>query len=315
MDIITKSVQELKTEVLKAADALTKAIVDHGETLAAESALKEAEKAYAEGRRVEVFAELRKQPNPVKAALEMYSFPVIGHRLTRDDGVVTGVELDYGKQKQIDLVRFFEACNLKTDWRFKVEKVNQLMTLATAEDLKVDTKRKKEIATTFYMSDIARQIDGGKTPTSTTAMCKLLQQAMDEILFEDDGKGGNKYKVLNRDVQYLRFCHTKRGKKVLSVAIMKNKQVYNLMADIAHRLVTGKVYDLEFQMVKGSVTASNPEPKAESPKAAAEDSAPVMTDEEFAAHFQAEVAAAKKRQAAKKAKAEKSEKVKAEAVA
>lgn len=66
---------------------------------------------------------------------------------------------------------------------------------------------------------------------------------------EDNGKGKNTHRVNNHDVAYLLMCYTKRGKKVLSVAVAKNAYIHRLVLDVMHRIVTGKAYDLEYRMV------------------------------------------------------------------
>lgn len=215
----------------------------------AEQELKEAEAAYAEAKCIEVFGELAKSENPVKAAVAMHSYLVVSHRPLREDGVVTGFEIVEDKVRQIDLVKFCEFCKLPTMWKYAVEKFNQLLAMRTATELKMTKAQIKKICDSFYMSDLARQVEMGGTPDSNTAICKQLQQVIDGILFEDNGKGKNVHRVNNHDVAYLLMCYTKRGKKTLSVAVAKNAYIHRLVLDVMHRVVTGKAYDLEYRMV------------------------------------------------------------------
>lgn len=214
-----------------------------------EQELKEAETAYAEAKCIEVFGELAKEENPVKAAVAMHSYLVVSHRPMREDGVVTGFEIVEDKVRQIDLVKFCEFCKLPTLWKYAVEKFNQLLALRTATELKMTKAQIKKICDSFYMSDLARQVEMGATPDSNTAICKQLQQVIDGIMFEDNGKGKNVHRVNNHDVAYLLMCYTKRGKKTLSVAVAKNAYIHRLVLDVMHRVVTGKAYDLEYRMV------------------------------------------------------------------
>lgn len=239
-DVIVAKINEYN-EALKEND-LTKAT--H-----AEQELKDAEAAYAEAKCVEVFGELAKSESPIKAAVAMHSYLVVSHRAKREEGSVTGFEIVEDKVRQIDLVKFCEYIHTPTMWKYSVEKFNQLLALRTATELKMTKAQIKKICDSFYMNDLSRKVEMGETPDSNTAICKQLQQVVDAILFEDNGKGKNVYRVNNHDVAYLLMCYTKRGKKVLSVAVAKNAYIHRLVLDVMHRIVTGKSYDLEYRMI------------------------------------------------------------------
>lgn len=234
-----------------------------------EQELKDAEVAYAEAKCVEVFGELAKSENPVKAAVAAHSYFVVSHRVKREEGSITGFEIVEDKVRQIDLVKFCEYIKAPTLWKYSVEKFNQLLALRTATELKMTKAQIKKICDSFYMNDLARQVEMGGTPDSNTAICKQLQQVVDAILFEDNGKGKNVHRVNNHDVAYLLMCYTKRGKKVLSVAVAKNAYIHRLVLDVMHRIVTGKAYDLEYRMISDSKakktddTKAKAEPKSE----------------------------------------------------
>ena len=215
-----------------------------------EGELKEAEASYAETKCTEVFTELAKAESPVKAAIAAHSYLVVSHRNKRGEGgVIEGFEIVEDKVRQIDLVKFCDFCHLSTMWQYAVERFNQLLALRAATELKMSKAQIKQICDSFYMNKLARQIELGETPDSNTAICKQLQQVLDGILYEDNGKGKNVYRVNNHDVAYLLMCYTKRGKKTLSVAVAKNAYMHRLIADVAHRIVTNKAYDLEYRMI------------------------------------------------------------------
>lgn len=245
-----------------------------------EKELKEAEVAYIDAKCVEVFSELAQAENPVKAAAEKHSYLVVSHRTRREEGVVTGFEIIEDKVRQIDLVKFCEFCKLPTAWKYSVEKFNQLLALRTANELKMTKAQIKKICDSFFMNDLARQVEMGGTPDSNTAICKQLQQVIDAVMFEDNGKGKNIYRVNNHDVAYLLMCYTKRGKKVLSVAVAKNAYIHRLVLDVMHRIVTGKAYDLEYRMVSAEKAKKVGDTKAKAeakPETKAEPAAEVET--------------------------------------
>lgn len=230
----------------------------------AEQELRELETTYAEEKAVEVFCELKEQENPVEAAIRMHSYPVVGYKTIREDGLVRGFEIVEDKPRQIDLVKLCKFCDLPTEWQYKVEKFNKLLALRTAEELKMTKAQIKKINDSFSMNELARKIEMGETPTSNTQICKMLQMVLDGILYEETDKGKNKYRVNSHDVAYLLMCYTKRGKKVLSVAVAKNAYIHRLVMDVAHRILTGKTYDLEYKMIsQDKVLEKKDEAKAE----------------------------------------------------
>lgn len=246
----------------------------------AEQELKDAEAAYAEAKCVEVFGELAQSENPVKAAVAMHSYLVVSHRAKREEGSITGFEIVEDKVRQIDLVKFCEYIKAPTMWKYSVEKFNQLLALRTATELKMTKAQIKKICDSFYMNDLSRQVEMGGTPDSNTAICKQLQMVVDAILFEDNGKGKNVHRVNNHDVAYLLMCYTKRGKKVLSVAVAKNAYIHRLVLDVMHRIVTGKAYDLEYRMVSAEKAKKVGDTKAKAeakPETKAEPAAEVET--------------------------------------
>lgn len=263
---IQKTLKGLRDEIIGEIGAYNAALKENDAAKLGriEQELKETEQSYAEAKCVEVFGELKKAENPVKAAIERHSYLVLSHRPMREEGVVTGFELVEDKVRQIDLVRFCKFCDLSTDWQFKVEKFNQLLALRAANELKLSKAQINKICDSFYMNSLARQVEMGKTPDSNTAICKQLQQVLDAVLFEDNGKGKNVYRVNNHDVAYILMCYTKRGKKVLSVSVAKNVYMHRLFLDVAHRIVTNKAYDLEYRMVSAEkVSATKGKSKAE----------------------------------------------------
>lgn len=253
---IKKTLSELKSDALAKVEEYNDALKknDFAVMTRAEGELKEIEASYAEAKSVEVFTELSKKEKPVLEAIITHSYFVIGHKTIKENGVVMGFELFEDKVRQIDLVKFCKFCKLDTTWAYAVERFNQLLTLRAANELKMTKAQIKKICDSYYMSDLARKVEMGETPDSNTAICKQLQQVLDGILFEDNGKGKNVYRVNNHDVAYLLMCYSKRGKKVLTVAVAKSAFVHRLVMDVAHRIVTNKTYDLEYKMVAEKAT-------------------------------------------------------------
>lgn len=241
-----------------------------------EEEIKDAEVDYAEAKRTEVFEICKNSPKPIFTAIEMHHYEVFGHKTTKDEEVITGVE-KVSKTKQIDLVKLCKYCGLDTAWQYMVEKFNQLLAARTAKELGLTEAQIRKLKDSFAMNKIARDLEMGETPDSNTKMCKMLQTILNGFMFEAGENGENIYKVNSHDVKYLVACYTKRGKKFLSVSVAKSEYIHRLVADIAHRVLMGKAYDLEYKMTEVSENAAvevKPETaKAEKPKKSAKKTA------------------------------------------
>lgn len=269
IDEIRKELEEYKGDIERSIDEYNAALDENNfvKMSQAEAALKAAEDNYAETKEEEVFEALKAEENPVKAAIIEHSYNVVTHHANRKKGVIIGYELVTDRLRQIDLLKFCKYCDLPTAWQYKVEKFNQLLALRTANDLKLPKSKVKDICDSFYMNKLAREIDLGGTPDSNTQICKQLQMVVDAIIYEDNGKGKNLYRALSRDVTYLLLTYTKRNnKKVCSVQVAKNSYMHKLILDVIHRILTGGVYDLDYQIVKNPVKTESVKTTEEKPK-------------------------------------------------
>jgi len=217
--------------------------------------LNESEKEYAKLSMFTVFDELAKTEKPMFEAIKRYSYSIIKHRdnVDKETNIATR-EISY-KDKQIDLVKFEDYCKEKkiaiapaNDWRYAIQKFNQLLCLKAAKELGVKTK---PISQSFYMNKIAKAIEMGETPTSNTAMLKQLQFIIDKMLYVE-GDHGNIYKATSRDVAYLNMLYTKKGKAILSIATAKHGFLTSLIMDMLHRLVCKKDYTIECKLEKSN---------------------------------------------------------------
>ena len=109
----------------------------------------------------------------------------------------------------------------------------------------------KKIATTYYLREVAESIDMGKTPTSTTQVCKAWQKGIAAILPNDNGDGKPIYKVNNYDVCYLDMLYGKKStKELITISVSKDTFLRRVLVDIAYRLITGGKYGVDGYKVK-----------------------------------------------------------------
>jgi len=183
--------------------------------------------------------------DPMLAAVTTYSFQTIAVKgETRGEGdTAFEVFSIVPKAKQIDLLRLHKYCGSigkDKNWVYMVEKLNMLMTAQKAMLLGLDPKKVRDC---YYMNDISRDINLGKTPTSNTSILKTLQLIVNAMI-------GEEYKAVSHDVNYLKSVYSKKGKAALTVVCANHKYMRGYIMDICHRIVTGASYGLDYKMNK-----------------------------------------------------------------
>ncbi len=266
---MSKVLDNLKKDMESHVAAYSKALVknDFQQMSSIENELKDAEGAYAEEQMRACFAECRAADNPILEAVRRYSYTVMAHRVLREDGNVVGIELTE-REKQISLVKLAKFCDMSHLWEYKVEKFGSLLCMRAAKELGMTDAEVKKIEGLYYMNELSKVEELGGVPTSNNQIVKLLQSVIDAVLYVEGDNGKNMYRCNNHDVAYLLMCYTKRNKKkTLTIDVAKNTFVHSLVMDVMHRLVTGKSYDLNYQIIKTEVKKdAKPAPKAPAPK-------------------------------------------------
>lgn len=229
----------------EANEALHKNPVDLVAYNAAMTNLADAEKEYASLAATAMYIEYASKPNPIVEIIKAYSYEVVSHQEKKSDDKenprIVSVE-PTTKRRQIDLLKFCVKAKLDTGWEFVASRVNQLMCLRAATELGADVSK---IAKSYYLRDKVKEINLGKTPTSKTQVCKLLQSLIDEILpFDEDG--APIYKVNNHDVAYLDDLYGKKsGQHILTVRVSNDAFFRRILVDICYRVVTGSKYGVD----------------------------------------------------------------------
>lgn len=83
----------------------------------------------------------------------------------------------------------------------------------------------------------------GKNPTSKTNLLKTLQTVITAML-------GEQYKATSHDVNFLMSVYSKKNRKALTVTCANHRYFRNYLAEVCHRIVTGKTYELDFKTKK-----------------------------------------------------------------
>lgn len=216
-------------------------------------ALANAEDEYTKLSANAMYDEYASKENPIVEIVKAYAYKTVGHKEKRnkdDNDRVVSVD-PVERERQIDLLAFCKRAKLDTDWQYVASKCNQLMCLRAATQLGVDNV--KDIAKSYFLQDKAKQIEMGKTPTSNTQVCKLLQSVIDEIL-PNDNPDGKTYKCNNYDVAYLDDLYGKKsGKQRITVRVSNDSFFRRILVDICYRLVTNSKYGIDgYREVKNS---------------------------------------------------------------
>ena len=241
----------------QANEALGKNPVDLVAYNAAMGALDKAEKDYAKAKATAMYDEYAKKPNPIVEIIKAYSYETLAHKEKKSDDKnnprVIAIDPDTRK-RQIDLLAFCSHAKLDTHWELTASAVNQLMCLRVAKELGADVDK---IAKSYFLKEKAREIKLGKTPTSNTQVCKLLQTVIDEILPCNDDDTPV-YKCNNYDVAYLDDLYGKKSNKnMLTVRVSNDAFFRRILVDICYRLVTNSKYGVDGYKGYKDETASN----------------------------------------------------------
>lgn len=215
------------------------------EAMKLSKAIEEKVNEYTSVARDDTFEACKNSADPMLTAVTMLSFVTIGTKDEQkgDDAIPVRIVVD--KERQIDLFKLYKYCGKKgigadPKWLYMAEQLNMLLTAQKAQDLGLDPK---VVNNSFAMSNIAREIDLGKSPTSKTNILKTLQSIITAML-------GEGYKATSHDVNFLMSTYSKKNRKALTVTTSNHKTLRGLLAEICHRIVTGKQYAVDYKAVK-----------------------------------------------------------------
>lgn len=200
---------------------------------------------YTSVARDDCFEMCKKSANPMLTAVTVLSFVTIDTKdETKGDDKIP-VRIVVEKERQIDLYKLHKYCGDKgigadPQWLYMAEQFNMLLTAQKAQDLGIDPKA---INDSYAMSNIAREINLGKNPTSKTNMLKTLQSIITAML-------GEEYKATSHDVNFLLTVYAKKNRKALTVTAANHKSLRGYLAEICHRIVTKKQYAVDYKAVK-----------------------------------------------------------------
>lgn len=196
--------------------------------------------------REECFSALKSTDDPMLEAVKQLTFSTIRivDKKVGEDKQKTPVSSIEDAEKPIDLLKLHKyvggGIGKDKNWAYMVEKLNFLMTAQKAVDLGINPK---EVNDSYAMSNISKEIDLGKTPTSKTNILKTLQAVVTAMI-------GEEYKATSHDVNFLMSVYSRKSRAALTVTCANHKYMRQYMAEICHRIVLGKSYALDYKKSK-----------------------------------------------------------------
>ncbi len=189
------------------------------------------------------FEDCKNTANPMLTAVTTLSYVTIGTKDEQKGDDKVPVRSIVDKERPIDLFKLDKYCGgigADKNWLHIAQKMNLLLTAQKATDLGLDPKA---VHDSYAMSEIAREFDMGKNPTSKTNLLRTLQTVITAML-------GEGYKATSHDVNFLLSVYSKKNRKALTVTCANHRYFRNYMAEICHRIVTGKAYELDYKTKK-----------------------------------------------------------------
>ena len=186
------------------------------------------------------FEECKATDDPMLAAVKTLSYVTIGVKDEQkgDDKVPVRVIVD--KERQIDLLKLDKFCGgigADPNWMHVAQKMNFLLTAQKAKDLGLDPAKVND---SYAMSEIARQFEMGKNPTSRTNLLKTLQMVVTAMV-------GDGYKATSHDVNFLLSVYSKKNRKALTVSCANHRNFRVYVMEVCHRIFTCMSFELEYK--------------------------------------------------------------------
>lgn len=195
--------------------------------------------------RNECFDALKATENPMLEAVKQLTYATIRVKDTKEGDEKIPVRIVEDIERPIDLLKLHkhvggDGIGADKQWAYKAEKFNMLMTAQKCVDLGIDPKIVND---SYAMNEISKAIDMGKTPTSKTNILKTLTTVIQAMI-------GEEFKATSHDVNFLLSVYSRKNRKALTVTCANHKYMRQYLAEICHRIVLGKVYEVEFRQMR-----------------------------------------------------------------
>lgn len=256
------TMQEIATQMKDQAQEYNAALTDkkYDELPAITKKMDDLQAEYAKLAKQEFLDISKGAESPLKDALTRLTYEVVVYKDNADKETQTVTRVITDKVKQISLAECFSAfpsAFRSPQWKYYVEKFNQLLCLNVADEIGATTTEKELIRNKFAMQQASRELDLGKP--SNTMLLKQLQRVIDQIYYEEEefkSESKSKTEIRNRiritshDVFFLRHSYTKLGREVKKISTLNSGKLANVLAQVLNKLITESTYGVEFKQAK-----------------------------------------------------------------
>ncbi len=190
-----------------------------------------------------VFDDCKCSPDPMLTGVTILRFTTIATKDEKQGEDKIPVRSIVEREKPIDLVRLHKHCDgigANKEWKHVAQKMNFLLTAQKCKDLGIDPKAVND---SYLMSQTAKDFDMGKNPASNSNLLRTLQIVISAML-------GDTYKATSHDVNYLVSIYSKKNNKALSLSCANHTHFISYIAEICHRIVVKKNYDVTYKTRK-----------------------------------------------------------------
>ena len=276
---IKKSYEELQADAEKAIATANAKVFEYNDAIQngkpmsdlieIHDAIDEALKDYASYQKYLAFKRCAAAPDPMLAAIDEFTYGVFKFVEEVEEGKKFPIASLAPTSKPIDLLQLHKfidgGIGQDKNWPYIVEAFNAKLTARVGVAIGLDPEK---ISDSYAMSNIARDIELGKNPTSNTNLLKTMRSVVTAMVGEEFGK-----KVTSHDVAYLLECYSKKSRKALTLTVANHKGLRAIMTDVCRAVTHGESYSLDYKKVdptkgaKQTVKIETPAAPAETPAA------------------------------------------------
>lgn len=193
--------------------------------------------------------------NPMIEAIKRLTVQTIRVKDVKEGELKTPIRSIVDTTQEIDLYKLHSyvkgGIGYDKTWIEKIEKLNLLMTLCVASDLKLSADRIKELDCSYSMRELSRDKeikgtlvkDGKVAAPSKREWLKALTDMTQSMM-------GEEYKPTSHDVAYLLACHTAKGKDPRVVKVASHKQLRSILLNICNNVLLQGGYDINARLKK-----------------------------------------------------------------
>ena len=234
---------EIRTSVEEYNDAYQNARYDEAAVI--EDKITEKVNEHTSIKKTICFDECRETPDPMLEACKRLSYQILSIKDTKEGDKKIPVRIVEETFRGINLLKLHkfvkDGIGADKSWSNAVEKLNLLMTLQTAKDLKVCVE---DIDNSYAMNRLSREYSFDKLKAkNVNEVLKMLTTIVHAML-------GENYTPEECDAHYIIKTYARKTRGALKVKVATHKALVGVIQEVCHRIITGKTYEVDYKRIK-----------------------------------------------------------------